>query len=97
MSATEEIDTIVREIRQRVTRIESRVCRLGDTLNIQLTNPKHGLQLIQETAEVVEISTAVMDITLSELTSYLQRQKLKNRDTDIYFEGQLIATLYRTE
>lgn len=94
MSSLEEIDSIVRELRQRVTRIESRICRIGDHLEIHLTNPKDGITVNKETEDVVEMSIPIMDITLSELISYLKKRRLNNRETDVYFENELVATIY---
>lgn len=96
MTSLEDMSAIVREVRQRVTRIESRICRLGDHLEIQLINPKDGLEILLETDDVVEISTSVMDITLSELVSYLCKRRLNDREANIYFRDKLVACIYPT-
>lgn len=96
MTCIQDLDLIMREIRQRVTRIESRICHIGESLDIEMRSPKKGLDILCATDEVVELSTSVMDITLSELVSFLKKENLSDREVDIFFRGELIASLYPT-
>lgn len=65
-----ELELIVREVRQRVTRMESRICRIADHLKIDVRAPKDSLRIQHETADELELSVPILDIALSELLSY---------------------------
>ena len=73
MTYSDALDQVVREIRQRVTRIESRICRIGDALDISLRNPKEGMRVVSVSAEAVELSIDCCDTALSELISFVEK------------------------
>lgn len=93
-TSIEELDLIVREVRQRVTRIESRICRIADHLQVNLRPPKDGFCIRSETAEEIELSVPMMDISLSELLNYLHKEELDQKAVHVYFGGSQVATLY---
>jgi hypothetical protein len=93
MSHPDELEHIVREIRQRVTRIESRICRIGDGLDISLRSPKNGLKVLSIAEDVVEVHTECMDIAISELISFAERSGFSNLEVDVFHEGYLITTI----
>lgn len=93
MSHLDELDQIAREIRQRVTRIESRICRIGDALDISLRNPKEGIRVISVSEEAIELSIDCFDVALSELISFVERSGFSNLEVDVYNGRNLIATL----
>jgi len=91
-SANVDVEAILVELRQRMTRVESRICRIGDHLSVQMRAPKDGLRVIRETAAEVDVSAPVMDITLSELVAGLRKLGIQGKTAHVYFEGRLQAT-----
>jgi hypothetical protein len=92
-----ELNLIVREVRQRVTRMESRICRIADHLNINVRAPKDGFRIQHETADELELSVPMLDIALSELLSYLHKEELDQKTVHVYFGGSQVAMLYPLE
>lgn len=97
MSYSDDLEDVVREIRQRVTRIESRICRIGDGLEISLRNPKKGLKVLSVSEDAVALSTECLDIALSELISFSERNGFADREVDIFHGDVLISTLFLKE
>ena len=85
------------EMRQRITRIESRICRIADSLNILTGDPGKTMWKINEpnpVAGVVCIGTAVLDASISDVIRYLTKEKIEDKVVCLYFEGQLVARIY---
>ena len=79
------------ELRRRVTRIESRLCRLADHIGAHVGMPDKDLTLIADTANWVGIDTPVMDIGLSDITQFLTKQGKQGKTAYVYFNGRFIA------
>lgn len=92
-----ELELIVREVRQRVTRMESRICRIADHLQVSFRAPKDGFRIQSETAEELELSVPMLDIALSELLNYLHKEELDHKTVHLYFGGSRVGTLYPHE
>lgn len=85
------------EMRQRVTRIESRICRIADALNIATGDPSKTMWKTDEpnpVQGVVCISTSVLDASISDVIKYLTKEGMKDKVAWLYFEGQLVAVIY---
>lgn len=82
------------EILQRVTRIESRLCRLGDALSIDLRSSDKGMKLGTQTDTTVAVHTPVMDIALSQIGQFLTREGVEGKVALVYFRGALMARVY---
>lgn len=82
------------EILQRVTRIESRLCRLGDALCIDLRASDKGLKLGTQTDITVVVHTPAMDVALSQIGQFLTREGIEGKVALIYFRGALMARVY---
>jgi hypothetical protein len=92
-TSIEELDLIVREVRQRVTRMESWICRIADHLKVYMRTPKDGFRIRSETAEKMELSVPMLDISLSELLNCLHKEELDQKAVHVYFGGSQVATL----
>lgn len=93
-TSIEELDLIAREVRQCVTRIESRICRIAEHLQVNMRPPKDGFLIRSETAEDMELSLPMLDISLSELLNYLHKEKFDQKVVHVYFGGVRVVTLY---
>lgn len=87
-------DTIITEVRQRVTRIESRLCRLADALGVSVGTPDKQLRITQETDGYVRIETQQMDVTLSEISFFLTKQGKQGKIALVSYKGRTVATTY---
>lgn len=87
-------DNTLKEICQRVTRIESRVCRLGDLLGADLRANDKGLRLLSQTDVTVSLSTTAMDVTLSQIARFLTKEGIEGKVALVYFNGVLVARTY---
>ena len=97
MPNSSELESIVRDIRQRVTRIESRICRIGDEMGISLGEPKKGLYVLNESEDEVKVSTLVMDISLSEVLHFLNSHGIENKDALVLYNGIEVARIFFNE
>ena len=85
------------EMRQRITRIESRICRIADSLNIPTGDPSKTMWKINEpnpVAGVVCIGTTVLDASISDVIRYLTKEGIADKVVCLYFESQLVARIY---
>ena len=82
------------EMRQRVTRIESRICRIADHLGAQTGDPGKTLVVRVETDSRVDVVTTVMDVSLSDVIRFLTREGIEGKVVNLYFEGKLVARVY---
>ena len=85
------------EMRQRVTRIESRICRIADALSIQTGDPNKTMWRINEPTPVKGVAcigTAVLDTSVSDVIRYLTKEGIEDKVACLYFEGQLVARIY---
>lgn len=92
-----ELQLLVREIRQRVTRMESRICRIADHLKIDVRAQKDGFRIQNETASELQLSVPMLDVALSELLRYLDKEELGQKAVHVYLGGRQVATLYPYE
>ena len=83
----------LREIVQRTTRLESRMCRIADHFGIRTGSPEKDLRIIASGDQAVHIATDAMDVALSELTAFLTRNGIKGKVAHVYFNDTLVATL----
>jgi hypothetical protein len=82
------------EMRQRVTRIESRICRIADGLNIPTADPSKSLHIRYIEDKGVVIDTEVMDVSLSSIIRFLTKEGIEDKVVMIYFEGALVAQVF---
>ena len=83
----------LREVRQRVTRIESRICRIADFLGARVGNPSNELKITGVGVNGVNIETPVLDVTLSEIVQFLTANGIADKVARVHFNGRLIATV----
>lgn len=86
-------DTILREVRQRVTRIESRLCRIADHLGAHVGTPSKELCLSTRDGTLA-VTTPAMDVTLSELLQFLTSQGVAGKVVFVRFAGRTVATIH---
>ena len=85
------------EMRQRVTRIESRICRIADAPKIATGDPSKTMWKIDEPSPVkgvVCIGTSVLDASVSDVIRYLTKEGIADKVACLYFEGQLVERIY---
>ena len=81
------------EVRQRVTRIESRICRIADFLGARVGNPSVELKITGLGANGVNIDAPVMDVTLSEIVQFLTHNGIADKVAYVHHNGHLVATV----
>lgn len=86
-------DATLNELRQRLTRMESRVCRIADFLGAQVGSPSKALVLIGTTDTEVHVETPAMDVTLSELVQFLTKEGKGDKVAHVYHNHRLVAIL----
>lgn len=86
-------DANLNEIRQRLTRVESRICRIADYLGAPVGDPKKTLEITYETDAYVDVTTPVLDLTISEVIHFLHSAGKEGRVAYMYFKGQCVATV----
>ena len=91
---TEKERAAILETNQRVTRIESRLCRIAEALRVDVSTPTKQLDITFENPKVVYVSTAVLDVTLSEVVRFLTRQGKQGKIAHVFFNDSQIATVY---
>lgn len=79
---------------QRLTRIESRLCRLGDSLGVDLRSNDKGLRILSQTDTTVSLNTPAMDVALSQIARFLTKEGIGGKVALIYFNGRLVARTY---
>lgn len=82
------------EMRQRVTRIESRLCRIADGLNIPTADPAKSLKVMHVDPDSADLTTEVVDIGLSSIIRFLTKEGIQVRVARVYFENKLVAQVY---
>jgi len=85
------------EMRQRVTRIESRLCRLAKGLNVQTADPVNLLQVMHETDTLVFISMPVIDTSFSDVIRFLTKEGIEGKVANMYFRNKMVARVYPAE
>lgn len=93
MSNESNNEDALREVRQRVTRIESRICRIADFLGARVGNPSNELKITGVGVNGANIETPVLDVTLSEIIQFLTANGVADKVARVYFNGRLIATV----
>ena len=93
MTMSHEETRALNEVRQRVTRIESRICRIADFLGAHVGTPAKEMEIRVELENSVEIDIPVMDITFSEIIQFLAKQGKQRKVAYIYFNGMRVATM----
>lgn len=88
-------ETILNEIRQRLTRVESRICRIGDHVGASVGDPKKTLEIVDENEDAVVVSTPVMDLTLSEIRQFLTSRGKEDKVAFVQFRGQTVCRMSR--
>lgn len=83
-----------KEILQRVVRIESRICRLGEAFGLGLRANVPGLRLGTQTDTSAVIHTPTLDIALSQIEHFLTANGIEGKVALIYYRGALKARIY---
>ena len=88
-------DATLNEIRQRLTRVESRICRIADYIGAKVGDPAKELKFLGHVdgGTTWIVSTPVMDVTFSEAIHFLHKEGIAGK-VAIMFNGQKIAELY---
>lgn len=86
-------DANLNEIRQRLTRVESRICRIADYLGAPVGDPKKALEITYETDAYVDVTTPVLDLTISEVIHFLHSVGKEGKVAYVHFKGQCVATV----
>jgi hypothetical protein len=84
-------DATLNELRSRLTRVESRLCRIADHIGANVGSPDKELTIYEMTDTAVSIDTPAMDVTLSEIVNFLGRQGIKGKVAYIHFNNRIIA------
>lgn len=87
-------DATLNEIRQRATRIESRICRMADALGISVGAPDKALTITKETEDFVRVDTEQLDLTISEVKLFLGKQGKQGKIALVSYAGRTVATIY---
>lgn len=85
------------EMRQRVTRIESRICRIADALNVPTGDPSKTMWImptVHAHKNTVCIGTTVLDASISDVLRFLIREGIEGKVACVYFDGLLVARIY---
>jgi hypothetical protein len=82
------------QILQRVTRIESRICRISDHWGIKTNSPDKNMSIYYENAKIVNVDIDVMDSALSDILRFLRDQGKQDKVAHIFFGGSQVATIY---
>lgn len=84
----------LKEVLQRVTRIESRLCRLGDLLGSDLRSSDKGLRVMSYSDATVSISMPALDVGLSQIARFLTKEGIEGKVALLYYQGKLVARTY---
>lgn len=82
------------EVRQRLTRIESRICRLGNAAGVDTGTADKGLRILRQTEDTVSIATQAFDVGLSTIAHFLTKEGIEGKVALVYFEHRLVARFY---
>lgn len=87
-------EATLNEVRQRVTRIESRLCRMADALGISVGSPDKQMEVTQEVDDYVRMNIGQMDVTLSEIKMFLVKQGIQGKIALVSYANRAVATVY---
>jgi hypothetical protein len=79
------------DIRRRLTRVESRLCRVADHVGANVETPEKELSIYEETDTAISLDTPAMDVTLSEITRFLTKKGKKGKVAYVHFNNRVIA------
>lgn len=82
------------EVLQRVTRIESRLCRVADHWGIKTNSPDKRMVAYYENTKIVNIDIDAMDTSVSDILRFLRDQGKQDKVAHIFFMGSQVATIY---
>lgn len=87
-------DATLNEIRQRLTRVESRICRMADFIGAKVGDPSKDLQIVpQPDDSFVVVTTPVLDVTISEVLHFLHKEGITGKVAYINFGGTDVAAI----
>lgn len=82
------------ELRQRVTRIESRICRLGDHVGANLSDTVKQIRIVDVDDTEVAVYIPALDVALSALMSALRDKGKAGKIATVWFDGRQVAQFY---
>lgn len=86
-------DATLNEIRQRLTRVESRICRMAEAQGIKVGDPTKDLSVVRELGDAIVVSTPVLDVTISEVIHFLHKEGKAGKIAYVQFGGIHVATI----
>ena len=89
------MNDLLLEIRQRLTRVESRICRIGDHVGASVGDPTTALAITDENEDSLSVSTPVLDVTLSEIRQFLTAEGKEDKVAFIKFQGRPVCRMSR--
>ena len=79
----------LKEIVQRTTRIETRLCALGDKLGFDLKDEE---TMVHVNAADCTVTIDAMDVTVSSVVNKARQAGLHGKRVTVEYQGQTIAT-----
>lgn len=86
-------DATLNEIRQRLTRVESRICRMAEAQGIKVGDPTKDLTIIRELDDAIVVGTPVLDVTISEVIHFLHKEGKAGKIAYVQLGGMHVATI----
>lgn len=87
-------DDITTDIRARVTRIETRLVKIAQSIGIETGTPGKGLKLRGVENEQAYVYTDSFCVSLADIHNFLTKEGIQDKVCLVYFGGQLVARVY---
>lgn len=94
MTSTPTTDELLRELRQRVTRIESRIVRIGEHVGAPISNPLADMLIDCAEDGTLLMYPRAMDVSLSGLRAELRKKGMEDKIAEVWFGGHRVATIH---
>lgn len=87
-------DDITTDIRARVTRIETRLVKIAQSIGIETGTPAKGLRLRGVENEQAYVHTDSLGVSVLDVHKFLTKEGIQDKVCLVYFVGQLVARVY---
>ncbi len=91
---TDSTQDMLAELRQRVVRIESRICRLGDHIGANLSDTVKQVRIADIDDTEVAVYLPALDIALSALLNLLKEKGKAGKIATVWFDSRQVAQFY---
>lgn len=82
------------DMRARATRIESRLVRIAQALDIETGSPAKGLKLRGGTPTQAYVHTESNLVSIADVEKFLTESGIEGKVALVYYGGQLLARIY---